>query len=101
MPMRPNTSQPVVPIFEQRIQDTRGKLQRRLLESRGRVAFARPDQSSTDLALERLGIILSTGRDKSCDGHPAVENLDLTPAPNFIEVARQIRLQLGDRCGCH
>lgn len=99
--MRPDTSQPVVPIFEQRIQDTCGKLQGRLLESRGRIAFTKPDQSSTDLPLERLAIISSIGRDKSCHRYPAVENLDLTSTANFLDVVRQIRLQLGDRCGCH
>lgn len=99
--MRPNTSQPIVPIFEQRIENAYGKLQRRLFEGRGRIAFAGPDQSSTDQPLECFEIISGSGGDKPCYGHPAIEDLDLTSTTNFIDVARQIRLQLRNRCGRH
>ena len=99
--MRPETSEPVVPIFVQRIQNAHGKIQRRLFEDRGWIAFATPDQSSIDKPLKCLGTIFSSGGDKSCDWHPAIDDLDLTATTNFIDVAREIRLQLGDRCGCH
>ena len=99
--MRPNTSQPVVAIFEQRIEKTYGKIQRRLFENCGRITLARPDQSSTDQPLQCLGVVSSTGGDKSCYGHPAIEDLDLTSTTNFIDVAGQIRLQLRNRRNCH
>ena len=99
--MRPKTSEAVVPIFEQRIVNTHGKIQRRLFEGRGRIAFAKPDQSSIAKPIKCVGIISSSGGDKSCDWHSAIDDLDLTATTNFIDVARQIRLQLGDRCGCH
>jgi len=85
--MRPNTSQPVFPIFEQRIENTHGKLQRRLFENRAGIAFARPDQSSTDQPLECLEIVSGSGGDKPCYGHPAIEDLDLASTTNFIDVA--------------
>lgn len=99
--MRPTTSEPVVPIFEQRIENAYGKLQRRLFEDRSWIAFATPDQSSIDKPLKCLGVTSSSGGDKSCDWHPAIDDLDLTATTNFIDVARQIRLQLRNRCGRH
>lgn len=99
--MRPTTSEPVVPIFVQRIQNTHRKIQRGLFEDRGWIAFATPDDSSIDKPLKFLGIVSSSGGDKSCDWRPAIDDLDLTATTNLIYVTRQIRLQLGDRCGCH
>ena len=98
--MRPNISQPVGPIFHERVRQAGGQLNWGLLQNSGRFSLARPQQPGPD---ERLTQPVAGSRRRRQAGNrrASVKNLNLATAANFADIARQICLQVRDRYRRH
>ena len=96
-PRRPNTSQPVVPVRGQRLGKAHRKHCRRLVQNSVGGALARSRQDLADQPLPDSPVVLRGGWDKPGYRLAAVEHLNLASPADFPDVAREIRLQSGNR----
>lgn len=101
--MRPSTSQPVVALVPEGVTEAGGEVDE-LVELRSRLDACRAQDPGGD---ESLAVwVVSTRNpgthpDQSGDGHPTVEDLDLSPAADLAHVLREVGLQLADRRSTH
>lgn len=97
-----STSHPIRPILDQCLGDARGQLQRRFIQGRGGTSLAGPQHPCVDQPFpDPLVVAVRGGRHQPRDRRTPIEDLNLATVSNFPEVAREVRLQVGDGHGSH
>jgi len=102
--MRPSTSEPVLPVFGERVQQARREVEWLGVEHGIGSPRACSEDPPLDQALPfRFARALGRGRKRAepRDRHATIEDLNLASTPDLAEVAGQMRLQLGHRDGLH